>query len=61
VPYEEAARQMATAYRNFLQPPDSITWNFATRRQAQVRLGGDLGLIPADRRRANEIPGSGDE
>jgi O-acetyl-ADP-ribose deacetylase (regulator of RNase III) len=50
VPFDEAARQMALAYRNFLDPPTSIDWRFATERQHQVRLGGDLGLIPSARK-----------
>ena len=50
VPYAEAARQMALAYRNFLQPPARIDWRYARERQAQIRLGGDLGLIPTPRR-----------
>ena len=45
VPYDEAARQMAHAYRNFLNPPKSINWNFASERQVQVRYGGDDGFI----------------
>jgi O-acetyl-ADP-ribose deacetylase (regulator of RNase III) len=45
VPYKEAARQMAHAYRNYLNPPKWIDWNFATERQVQVRFGGDDGCI----------------
>ena len=44
VPYKEAARQMAHAYRNFLTPPKSIDWRFAGERHAQVRYGGDDGF-----------------
>jgi len=44
VPYPEAARQMALAYRNFLSPPSHIDWRFADTRQRQVRYGGDLGF-----------------
>jgi O-acetyl-ADP-ribose deacetylase (regulator of RNase III) len=44
VPPREAARQMALAYRNFLYPPQSITWPYAGERQSQVRYGGDEGL-----------------
>jgi O-acetyl-ADP-ribose deacetylase (regulator of RNase III) len=43
VPFPEAARQMALAYRNFLSPPRGISWPFATGRQNQIRRGGDLG------------------
>lgn len=49
VPYPEAARQMALAYRHYLAPPTQpfIPWSFASARQDAVRFGGDLGLIPA--------------
>lgn len=40
----EAARQMALAYRNFLNPPKALTWQYAGERQAHVRYGGDDGL-----------------
>ncbi len=49
VPYPEAARQMAMAYRNFHFPPTNIDWPFASLRQEQVRFGGDYGFrIPPD-------------
>lgn len=44
VPYQEAACQMALAYRNFLNPPERIDWNYATVRQLEIRYGGDDGL-----------------
>ena len=44
VPFREAARQMALAYRNFLNPPAYIDWYYATQRQSDVRFGGDMGL-----------------
>jgi len=37
----EAARQMSAAFKNFLQPPSSITWGFASERQQQVIFGGN--------------------
>lgn len=40
VPYREAARQMALAYKNFLNPPTFINWAIAEDRQLQVRFGG---------------------
>jgi O-acetyl-ADP-ribose deacetylase (regulator of RNase III) len=43
VPFREAARQMAHAYRNSVKPPKWIDWNFASDRQEQVRFGGDDG------------------
>lgn len=44
VPYAEAARQMAMAYRNFLNPPDQLDWELAMNRQLAIRYGGDFGL-----------------
>jgi O-acetyl-ADP-ribose deacetylase (regulator of RNase III) len=44
VPVRRAARQMALAYRNFLDPPEAISWPFASRRQAAIGLGGDDGF-----------------
>jgi O-acetyl-ADP-ribose deacetylase (regulator of RNase III) len=44
MPFSEAARQMALAYRNYRNPPTRIDWNYATARQAGIRKGGDLGL-----------------
>lgn len=45
VPFKEAARQMSLAYKNYLNPPRSINWNYASERQLQVRYGGDDGHI----------------
>ncbi len=45
VPFREAARQMSLAYKNYLNPPKSINWNYASERQLQVRFGGDDGYI----------------
>ncbi|OJJ14010.1 phage tail protein [marine bacterium AO1-C] len=42
VPHDEAARQMELAYRNFLNPPQGITWKYAKKRQQEVIYGGDL-------------------
>lgn len=44
VPPREAARQMALAYRNYLNRPQYLDWNFANQRQADVRYGGDMGF-----------------
>ncbi|MEL6307547.1 MAG: macro domain-containing protein [Chloroflexota bacterium] len=40
MPAEEAARQMALAYKNFVQPLENITWDKALSRQREVRFGG---------------------
>jgi len=44
MPFPEAARQMALAYRNLLTPPAQINWHFASERQRQIGRGGDLGF-----------------
>ena len=44
VPFREASRQMALAYRNFLNPPARINWVYASIRQNDIRFGGDMGL-----------------
>ena len=49
VPYGEAARQMALAYRNYLNPPTRINWTYAAERQGSIRFGGDDGFkFPTD-------------
>lgn len=45
MPYDEAARQMALAYRNFLHPPNQISWRYADVRQEGIGRGGDLGFM----------------
>jgi O-acetyl-ADP-ribose deacetylase (regulator of RNase III) len=32
IPYEEAAKQMAMAYKNFLNPPSNLDWNIISQR-----------------------------
>jgi O-acetyl-ADP-ribose deacetylase (regulator of RNase III) len=41
VPFPQAAKQMALAYKNFLSPPDIISWPYATARQKAIGAGGD--------------------
>lgn len=50
VPYPEAARQMALAYRNFLNPSRFLDWRLAENRQDQVGCGGnpDMSLPPQE-------------
>ena len=43
-PLGEAAYQMALAYRNFLNPPRSISWEYAGKRQEYIRFGGAAGM-----------------
>lgn len=45
VPHDEAARQMAIAYKHFLNRPSFISWHHADERQKAVGRGGDLGLL----------------
>ena len=42
VPAKEAARQMALAYRWFLNPPATMSWEHAMGRQAAIGFGGDI-------------------
>ncbi len=49
VPFAEAARQMALAYRHFLAPPAFIDWPLASERQRRIRYGGTMGFdFPPD-------------
>lgn len=41
VPPLEAARQMALAYRHYLEPPTRLDWTVAALRQKAIRLGGN--------------------
>lgn len=36
VPFGEAARQMAVAYRHFLEPPHRLDWDFVVERQLAI-------------------------
>lgn len=44
MPFGEAARQMALAYRRFLNPPATITWHGAAIRQVELQYGGEKPL-----------------
>lgn len=41
VPFGEAARQMAAAYRHYLDPPHRLDWDFVIRRQKGIQYDGD--------------------
>lgn len=41
VPFREAARQMAVAYRHFLEPPHRIDWDFVVERQRAICYDGE--------------------
>jgi O-acetyl-ADP-ribose deacetylase (regulator of RNase III) len=36
VPFDEAARQMAAAYRHYLEPPHRLDWDFVVSRQKAI-------------------------
>jgi O-acetyl-ADP-ribose deacetylase (regulator of RNase III) len=36
VPFDEAARQMAAAYRHYLEPPHRLDWDFVIERQKAI-------------------------
>jgi O-acetyl-ADP-ribose deacetylase (regulator of RNase III) len=36
VPFDEAARQMAVAYRHFLEPPHRLDWDWVIQRQLAI-------------------------
>ena len=40
VPYGEAARQMAVAYRHYLEPPHRLDWDFVVERQKAIHYDG---------------------
>jgi O-acetyl-ADP-ribose deacetylase (regulator of RNase III) len=40
VPFDEAARQMAAAYRHYLEPPHRLDWDFVTRRHRSICYDG---------------------
>lgn len=44
MPAPEAARQMALAYRNFLEPPPHFGWQTAFSRQDSIGRGGDIAI-----------------
>ncbi|PQO43750.1 macro domain-containing protein [Blastopirellula marina] len=41
----EAGRQMAAAYRNFLEPPHRFDWDMVARRQKQICYDGDRQVV----------------
>ncbi len=53
IPYREASRQMALAYKNYLNPPTQIDWRDVTDRQVEIRMGGYDGFrFPMDEGKA---------
>lgn len=45
VPYDEAARQMAAAYRHFLEPPHRLDWDFVVDRQKAIHYDNGRQVI----------------
>ena len=45
VPFSEAARQMAAAYRHFLEPPHRLDWDFVIARQKAITYDGKAQVI----------------
>lgn len=43
VPFPQCARQLALAFKYFLQPPEKLDWHMANNRQQEIRYGGDDG------------------
>lgn len=41
VPYSEVARQMATAYRHYLNPPPRMNWDMVAKRQKAIHYDGE--------------------
>jgi len=45
VPFGEAARQMAVAYRHFLEPPHRLDWEFVAERQHAICYDGKRQVV----------------
>ena len=45
VPFGEAARQMAVAYRHFLEPPHRLDWDFVAQRQLAICYDGKRQVV----------------
>lgn len=45
VAYDEAARQMAVAYRHYLEPPHRLDWDFVVERQKAIHYEGGKQVI----------------
>jgi O-acetyl-ADP-ribose deacetylase (regulator of RNase III) len=45
VPFGEAARQMAVAYRHYLQPPHRLDWDFVVERQRAICYDGERQVV----------------
>ena len=45
VPFDEAARQMAAAYRHLLEPPHRLDWDFVVARHRAIAYDGDRQVV----------------
>ncbi len=45
VPFDEAARQMAAAYRHYLEPPHRLDWDFVVSRQKAICYDEDRQVV----------------
>ena len=45
VPYSEVARQMAAAYRHFLEPPTRFDWEWVAQRQKSICYDGSRQVV----------------
>ena len=45
VPFDEAARQMAAAYRHYLNPPHRLDWDFVIERQKAITYNGNRQVV----------------
>lgn len=45
VPFDEVARQMAAAYRHFLNPPHRLDWDWVTSRQKAICYDGKRQVV----------------
>lgn len=45
VPFDEAARQMAAAYRHYLEPPHRIDWDFVVERHKAICYDGPRQVV----------------
>lgn len=45
MPYDEAARQMAAAYRHYLKPPHRLDWDFVAERHKAVCYDGHRQVV----------------
>ena len=45
VPFVEAARQMAAAWRHYLEPPHRLNWDVVVQRNKAIRYDGKVQAV----------------